>query len=1036
VTRNRIARLNANGSLDTGFNPNADSTVNSLAVQADGKVLIGGSFTTVGGVTRNRVARLNADGSLDTGFNPNANGEVYSVAVQADGKVLIGGQFTTVGGVTRNRIARLNADGSLETGFNPNANNSVNNIVIQTDGKILIGGFFSSLGGVTSRSLARLNADGSLDTGFNNPFSSAVTVHSIVVQADGKVLIGGGFSDVSAVTLGRPVFIVRLNPGGSIDSGFYVETNNSVYGIAVQADGKILIGGNFTRVGATARNRIARLNADGSLDTVFDPNVSSTDIVFCFALQADGSVLVGGGGTLGGMARPGIARLVNNPATQSLAIPDATRVRWSRGGAGPELGEVVFEQSLDNGASWSLLGAGTRVGATADWELTGLSLSAGTKVRATGRSTSGGYYNGSGGVVRQVFPLSLPGLGSSPTASKATGTPGASAMSFSGTIDSDGGSAITERGFVYAVSATNAVPEIGGTGVTKLVASLTQVGSFTILASGLTPGTTYSYRSYATNSAGTTYSPVNTFTTAAYGGGVGEPDIGFNPDVSGVVIGIAAQADGKVLIGGTFTGVRGVTRNRIARLNADGSLDTGFNPNADFTVNGVAVQADGKVLIGGQFTTVGGVGRNRIARLNADGSLDTGFNPNVSTLGSVVNSIALQADGKVLIGGTFTTVGGVTRNRIARLNADGSLDTGFNPDANNELKSIAVQADGKVLIGGLFTSVGGVTRNRIARLNADGSLDAGFNPDAGNTVTSIALQADGKVLIGGTFISVGGTQRLNIARLANDPATQNLTTPDATRVRWSRGGTAPEVGNVVFEQSLDNGESWSLLGIGARVGVTSAWELTGLSLSAGARVRATGRVSGGQNNASSGLVRREYPVTVPGVSSSVTASAITGTAATPAMSLAGSIFSDGGTAITERGFVYAVSASNPTPEIGGAGVTKLIASGKEVGSFSALVQRLSPGTSYSYRSYATNAAGTSYSTVQSFTAAAFGTVAGDLDTGFNPAVSPSVVHSVAVQADGKALIGGAFVSVGGVTRNRIARLNANGRLDTGFNPNA
>ena len=104
-----------------GFDPNANDVVLSIVPQADGKILVGGYFTTIGGVTRNRIARLNADGSLDTEFNPNANGYVYSIVPQADGKILIGGIFTTVGGVTRNRIARLNADGSLDTAFNPNA---------------------------------------------------------------------------------------------------------------------------------------------------------------------------------------------------------------------------------------------------------------------------------------------------------------------------------------------------------------------------------------------------------------------------------------------------------------------------------------------------------------------------------------------------------------------------------------------------------------------------------------------------------------------------------------------------------------------------------------------------------------------------------------------------------------------------------------------------------------------------------------------------------------------------------------------------
>ena len=133
------------------------------------------------------------------------------------------------------------------------------------------------------------------------------------------------------------------------------------------------------------------------------------------------------------------------------------------------------------------------------------------------------------------------------------------------------------------------------------------------------------------------------------------------------------------------------------------------------------MQADGKILAGGFFTTLspnGGaaVTRNRIARLETDGRLDQTLD--LSTVGSYVTATAVQPDGKILIGGEFSTVLGVTRNNIARLNTDGTLDTAFNPNANGAVHSIAVQADGKILAGGFFTSIGGQPRNRIARLDA------------------------------------------------------------------------------------------------------------------------------------------------------------------------------------------------------------------------------------------------------------------------------------------------------------------------------
>src|SRR5207253_7951703 len=152
------AAVRGQSALD-GYDPNANSAVRVVVVQPDGKILIGGEFTTLspnGGaaVTRNRIARLNPDGTLDA-FNPNANGIVYSIAVQADGKILAGGTFTNIGGQTRNHIARLNPDGTLDA-FNPNANSEVDAIAVQADGKILAGGAFSNTGGQRRHYSARL----------------------------------------------------------------------------------------------------------------------------------------------------------------------------------------------------------------------------------------------------------------------------------------------------------------------------------------------------------------------------------------------------------------------------------------------------------------------------------------------------------------------------------------------------------------------------------------------------------------------------------------------------------------------------------------------------------------------------------------------------------------------------------------------------------------------------------------------------------------------------------------------------------------
>ena len=193
---------------------------------------------------------------------------------------------------------------------------------------------------------------------------------------------------------------------------------------------------------------------------------------------------------------------------------------------------------------------------------------------------------------------------------------------------------------------------------------------------------------------------------------------------------------------------------------AAGDLDATFNPGTgpnDYVYSS-ALQLDGKIIIGGSFSTVAGVSRNRIARLNANGSLDTGFLPGTGVSGGGVQAIALQPDGKIIIAGIIYSYNGTTKNNIARLNADGSLDTGFNTGSgpNDLLRTVALQPDGKIIIGGQFTTIGGVARHRIARLNADGSLDVSFDPGTGTgypswedwvaDVHASVLQPDGKVI--------------------------------------------------------------------------------------------------------------------------------------------------------------------------------------------------------------------------------------------------------------------------------------------------
>ncbi len=233
---------------------------------------------------------------------------------------------------------------------------------------------------------------------------------------------------------------------------------------------------------------------------------------------------------------------------------------------------------------------------------------------------------------------------------------------------------------------------------------------------------------------------------------------------------------------GNFTLFNGVARGGVARLNTDGSLDTSFAPSSGVapafsTIGDAHLQSDGKVILMGAFTSYNGTARNRIVRVNTDGSLDTSFDPGTGPAAlyswSTVSSFFAQSDGKLIISGTFNAYNGVPRNSIARINTDGSLDKSFNPgtgmdyNGGTELGTILRQSNGKfVLYGANLLSYNGTPRTHLARISADGTLDAPYaNATFSSNVVGISMQGDGKVYAWGYFTSFGGVNRYLVLRL-------------------------------------------------------------------------------------------------------------------------------------------------------------------------------------------------------------------------------------------------------------------------------
>ncbi len=331
VPRNYIARLKSDGSVDPTFIANPNYWTRFMALQPNGKILIGGFFTGVDGASRNRVARLNENGSLDTTFNPGigctgrmvpadpTDPFLFAIAVQNDGKIIIGGNFTNYNGVVRNGVARLNSNGSLDSTFNvgDGVNSWVRSILILPNAQILLSGWFENYDNRTHNRMVRLNPDGSADTGFNPWFGYSTSIYSMSRQNDGKIVVGGHSVNTNAPFRQE---IVRLLSDGSYDPEFNPGgegANDKVESVVVEPDGKILIGGYFSAYNGVQRNGLVRLNSDGTLD---DPiNANPNNWIWTVALQGDGKILICGAFTsLDGIPRGGIGRI------QSTGSPPVT----------------------------------------------------------------------------------------------------------------------------------------------------------------------------------------------------------------------------------------------------------------------------------------------------------------------------------------------------------------------------------------------------------------------------------------------------------------------------------------------------------------------------------------------------------------------------------------------------------------------------------------------------------------------------------------------------------------------------------------
>jgi uncharacterized delta-60 repeat protein len=667
--RNGIVRLLPNLRLDNSFNPGTGfdfsgiglMQINDIAVQADGKILVAGVFDSYNGLPCINLIRLNANGSVDPEFLRSAgvNGAIRSVAVQRDGNILIGGDFTQFGPISRVRVARLLTDGSLDFDFIPAAgpNAAVNKVALQRDGKILIGGSFTEYQAQARQRIARLHENGDLDTAFDTASGASGEVTDVLPQADGRILIAGGFFEYKMMIRSG---LARLQANGDLDTGYADHSgfNNSVRRLYPQPGGRLLAVGSFTEVAGQPCRATALLDGRGRRVGSYGGATAS------FPTSVSRALSLGGRGFL-------VAGNFPDSNLYPLAVIN------SRG--------VVQPQALTRGGpNWTVADAAPAAGGK--WMIGGgFTIFNGVPVPGLVRLNAGGTLDGS-------FRVRDPDL-----------------RSVTHVLTQPDGKILVAGYFVNPLNPAD--PQV--VRVSRLLAD----------------------------------------------GGV---DASFTPTqpINGDIRAMCLQADGKLLLAGDFNSINGTPRIRLARLNANGVHDLGFDPGdgPNAAVETIAVDSLGRILIGGDFSLYDTIGSIRVCRLLPSGSIDFDFDPGSGANGRV-NALLVTPSGRIVVGGQFTQFGLTLRSRVAMLNANGTVNTDFDPGngANDTVRGLALQGDGRILVGGNFTSFDLLSLPGIARLEADGQVDWRFNPGVGASgVSRIRTGADGTALLSGSFSSFDG----------------------------------------------------------------------------------------------------------------------------------------------------------------------------------------------------------------------------------------------------------------------------------------
>lgn len=788
-----LHRFHPDGSRDTTFSVAIGGAPQALAVDSQGRILLGGEFTSVQGLPVTNIVRLLPDSTVDPSFTPPAfTGTVRKLLAQPDGAVLVSGGFAASWNETQPVfLFRLLADGSLDASFQTpvlmdgSGIGLYANTALQANGKIIVAGCFYVDNGVIPKTVFRLNPEGSWDESFNAPAFTNHFFSSVAVTTNEDIVLCGFLRNHAADS--APV--VRLKSDGREDASFHCALAGSLWPwgpvcIAVQPDSRILVG-SAREVGRSViepRDVVARLLGDGSLDPSF---------------QADWTADIGPGAVRSlGVADNGQIFLgVYFPHAKDLGLQGVARLN---GDAAPVITTPPASQRVKPGTAVALVAVAAGPGPMRyAWSKDGVVLAGATNNTLTlnpATLADTGIYQvvvaNEMGAVRSpaaklevadttfpvpgtldsqfalTLPLSMGGMNLNSWAMLPDGR-----LALAGSINPDDYSELL-RPQPYCWQA-----DASGTFLQGYYNSYSGLSSVAALADG---------RVYLINY----WQPTDSGILQRFqADGTRDEQFSTGPGTghgmaAGPIVALLAADKGKVIV--AYQHVEWFTTKMtlsLTRLKADGSVDDGFSTQMisedtagqAIIANRLASYPDGRFVLSGWFSKVGEVARTNLVRFISNGMVDESFNAGSAANGTIY-SLVVDAEGRLLLAGEFTEVQGVPRNRIARLLPNGQLDASFDPGsgADATVYCLALQSNGRIWIGGAFATFNGAASPSIARLNADGSRDLACNFGTGFAggaarIDALSLQPDGSLLAGGYFASYNGVPCSNLVRLFGDP---------------------------------------------------------------------------------------------------------------------------------------------------------------------------------------------------------------------------------------------------------------------------